>query len=556
MVSAVEIPMARHLQVFILGVFMLLVGSCIRDNDAHSFKGEIHSSRTALPLIDSIQIDRTLAKLKIASRYHNSVHDAYQRNEGATIWINNGGYNQHARLAAAFFWRFLSVNLLNANRFLPGMRQVFDGCMISDTAKLESHDPVESDILFTCQSLMFLTDLSEGRKSLLAGQPEWYIPVRKFHADSILKSTTLPDAILMNSPIHKQYLALSEKLIMLIKLEKGRGLNHITFNGRNLLPNDSSQTIAQIKKWMNAFGVFDGDLNSSRFDPQFESAVRTARKNLGLRDTALVDNELISQLNVPLSKRIRSVRINLERWKWLPPDSSSSFVRVNIPDFSLDVIEKGVPIKTMRVIVGTESKHTVMFSDFIEHVVFSPYWNVPSSILNKELWPLIRKDHHYLEKNDMEIVGNNGVIDPRRIAWHHYTGRTFPYRIRQKPGAKNALGLVKFSFPNPYGIYMHDTPSKDLFRAQKRAFSHGCIRIAEPKWMAQYLLRDKTEWTNSAIDSAMHAGVESFVKLDHPVPVYITYFTSWVNEFGMLQFREDLYGHDASMEQIMFSTKK
>ncbi|MFM7079874.1 MAG: hypothetical protein ACKOYC_08805 [Bacteroidota bacterium] len=311
--------MAKHLCTLLFGAFILICASCVRENDARTFRGGFDSSTTNIATIDSLQIELVLAKLKISSRYRRSVHEAYQRNNNTPIWINNGEYNQHARLAAAFFLRFLSLNLLDANRFLPGMQRVYDGCMTTDTSKPVLRDLSEADIQFTCQSLLFLTDLSDGKKSLISGQPEWYIPVRKFHADSILKSTKLPDAILTASPIHKQYLALSEKLIELIDLEKRGVLKPIAFKGRNLLPNDSSQTIVQIKKWLNAFGLFDGDQNGNVFDKPFESAVRIARRNFGLRDTALVDIELVSQLNLPVSKRIRSVRINLERWKWLPP---------------------------------------------------------------------------------------------------------------------------------------------------------------------------------------------------------------------------------------------
>lgn len=307
---------------------------------------------------------------------------------------------------------------------------------------------------------------------------------------------------------------------------------------------------------MHAYGVFNGNMSSTRFDSEFESAIRSLRTSFGLQDTPLVDRALIKNMNVPISQRIQTIRINLERWKWLPPDSSGTFIRVNIPDFTLEVVDKGNMVKSMKVIVGTASNHTVMFSDAIEHVVFSPYWNVPNSIFEKELWPIIRNNPGYLEKHEMEIIGAAGIVHPDRIRWYRYTNKSFPYRIRQKPGPQNALGLVKFSFPNPFGIYMHDTPNKELFLLQKRAFSHGCIRIENPKWLAEYLLRDQIEWTPTAVDSAMSSGKELFVKLNRPIPVVITYFTSWVGEAGIIQFREDVYGHDAAMRQVMFGIKK
>ena len=190
----------------------------------------------------------------------------------------------------------------------------------------------------------------------------------------------------------------------------------------------------------------------------------------------------------------------------------------------------------MAVVVGKEGHSTMMFNGDLNQVVFSPYWNVPPSIVRNEILPAMNRNGNYLSSQNMEIVSNDGELPT----------------IRQRPGAKNALGRVKFLFPNSFNIYFHDTPSKSLFEKDKRAFSHGCIRLKEPEWMANYVLRDQPDWTPEKISAAMQSGDEKFVKVKDPIPVVITYYTAWVDETGKLNFREDIYGHDKKLAEKMF----
>jgi L,D-transpeptidase YcbB len=184
----------------------------------------------------------------------------------------------------------------------------------------------------------------------------------------------------------------------------------------------------------------------------------------------------------------------------------------------------------MNVVVGQAVHKTVIFNGDLKYVVFSPYWNVPPGILKNEVLPGIRRDPNYLTIHRMEKVGNN---------------------YRQKPGANNSLGLVKFLFPNSYNIYLHDTPSKDLFGRDNRAFSHGCIRLAEPKKLAEYLLRDQPQWTSEKITQAMNAGKEQYITLKDPVPVFIAYFTAFVSSDGKLNFRQDVYNRDSRLAKTI-----
>lgn len=209
----------------------------------------------------------------------------------------------------------------------------------------------------------------------------------------------------------------------------------------------------------------------------------------------------------------------------------------------------------MKVIVGKAANKTVIFSGDLIYVVMSPYWIIPRSIVAKETLPAVKRNHSYIANHKMEVVTNTNppkIVNPSTIDWNNYNGSNFPYTIRQKPGPSNSLGYVKFLFPNSYSIYLHDTPSRNLFEKEDRTFSHGCIRIAEPAWLANYLLRDDPNWNKEKIDKAMHGGKEQYVTLKKKVPVYITYFTTWVDSDGNLNFREDIYGHDKKLEKELF----
>lgn len=191
----------------------------------------------------------------------------------------------------------------------------------------------------------------------------------------------------------------------------------------------------------------------------------------------------------------------------------------------------------MNVVVGKEGHNTTMFTGDLNQVVFSPHWNVPPSIVKNEILPAMSRNPDYLASQNMEITGDEGGLP----------------KIRQKPGGENALGQVKFLFPNSFNIYFHDTPSKSLFDRDKRAYSHGCIRLSDPFKMAQYLLRNQPEWSPERIMDAMNSGEEKFVKVKNPVPVFITYYTAWVDERGQLNFRDDIYDHDQKLAKKMFT---
>ena len=246
----------------------------------------------------------------------------------------------------------------------------------------------------------------------------------------------------------------------------------------------------------------------------------------------------------------------MERNRWLPNTVKGEYIAVNIPDFKLFYFNNNEIKWSTNVIVGQNSTSTVIFNDTLKYIVFSPYWNIPKSIIKNEIIPEMLKNQNYIESHFMEIIGKSGnTISPYAINWKKYENNEFPYLIRQKPGNRNSLGLVKFIFPNSHSIYMHDTPAKSLFGETNRAFSHGCIRVENPKKLASLLLEKNKIWNETKINDAMQAGKEKIVVLKNQIPVFITYFTSWVDSKGKLNFRKDIYKHDEKMKEILFNNE-
>jgi murein L,D-transpeptidase YcbB/YkuD len=244
--------------------------------------------------------------------------------------------------------------------------------------------------------------------------------------------------------------------------------------------------------------------------------------------------------------RAERLRMNMERWRWAPRDLGDRYVLINVPAYMMQVVENDVPALAMRVIVGEPKNQTPLFSDEMTYVVFSPYWNIPPGILRDETLPRVARDPDFLRRNNIEVVGTSGeeAFDPLSIDWSDPEA-TRGLRFRQRPGADNALGLVKFIFPNHFNVYLHDTPGDRLFNKEKRSLSHGCIRIEDPVALARYVLRDQPEWTESRIVDAMTARREQTVKLATKLPVHIGYWTAWVEPDGKtVTYTDDPYGLD------------
>jgi len=325
-----------------------------------------------------------------------------------------------------------------------------------------------------------------------------------------------------------KYELLQKALDKYYAIQKNGGWNTVKATKKFYLKGQSDPVIRQIKQRLAVSGDFNSKDSSSIFTDELVKAVQKAQKRFGYKQNGVVDALLIKQLNVPVEDRIQQLLINMQRLQSSPASAPGIKLVANIPEYKLHVYQGNDEVFDMDIVVGAETHQTEVFNDEMTYIVFSPYWNVPSSIVENEILPAMEANKNYLRNNGYEITGyENGL----------------PV-IRQKPGPHNSLGQVKFVFPNDKGIYFHDTPAKALFQYPKRTFSHGCIRLAQPARLAAYLLKSDKKWTPEKIRKAMNLGVEQAVKLPQPVAVSLTYFTAWVDNEGQLQLREDIYGLD------------
>jgi murein L,D-transpeptidase YcbB/YkuD len=375
----------------------------------------------------------------------------------------------------------------------------------------------------------------------LDGNPEslgWYIPKKKLDFAGLLEQTLSGEGYdkITNHVMNRYYLGLRKALNNYRELAEKypSPLPNIEVS-KTIKPGESAAGLRQIKQRLQLLGYLTSEDTGMVYTTLTAQAVNRYRRSIGLKSDSLITKEMVEGLNIPIRKRIEQILVNLERMRWVPkvPDQGD-MILVNIPEFTLHYYESGKKVWDCNVVVGKPMTKTVIFSGNIKNVVFSPYWYVPPSIISKEVVPGMRRNPNYLASHNMEWNGGN---------------------VRQKPGSSNSLGLVKFIFPNANNIYLHDTPSKNLFNEDTRAFSHGCVRVGRPRDLAIRILRNDPAWTPDKIDAAMHAGVEKFVPVKEQLPVYIGYFTAFVDEEGELNFRKDIYQRDERLYNLLTAKK-
>lgn len=293
----------------------------------------------------------------------------------------------------------------------------------------------------------------------------------------------------------------------------------------------------------------DAPQGDARFDQVLEGAVIRFQSRHGLNADGVVGRRTLDAMGVTAAGRLRQIAVNLERMRWMNRDLGARRIVVNQADFTMTLFDMGQPIETMRVVIGKAKKHrTPEFSDVMTHMVVNPTWNVPRSIATKEILPELQADPTYLARNNMELIAREGEIapDPMTVDWTTYSRNSFPFRVRQAPGAGNALGRVKFMFPNQFSIYLHDTPSRRLFAKDMRAFSHGCVRVERPIDLAHLLLEGQVDDPVAKFEEWQARATEIWVRIANPLQVHLVYRSAWADQTtGQDQFRADIYGRDA-----------
>ncbi len=488
---------------------------------------------------DSVNVKEFLASHPELSSFSEQYNDFYNSRNFEFAWFDSTGLSEQAHNFFNLQNNYIN-NLNDSSIYNKQLHQLYDSLNGKKLSLLKNRTLLlKTEFLLTGQFFTYAAKVYKG-SDIDAAELGWYIPRKKINLTALLdsvidKNGKDPDQYIQQNA---QYKRLEKYLIKTIELEKKEISDTIAFVKKPLKQGDSSESIALIKQRLN---VLQDDIlldSTEMYDTTMLRSVKTFQRRHGLAIDGAIGNFMITELNVPLKVRVQQILVNMERIRWMPPQSDGNYVLVNIPEFKLHVFDSGKQVFDMRVIVGSAVNNTVIFNGNLKYIVFSPYWNVPESIVRKEIMPAMSRDKNYISKHDMEITSYSGSLP----------------NIRQKPGPTNSLGLVKFLFPNNYSIYLHDTPNRNLFGQSGRSLSHGCIRIAEPAKFAQYLLRhDSIIWNKNAIDSSMHLPKEKWVTLKVSVPVFLVYFTAWVDKDGILNFRKDIYGHDKKMVDKLFN---
>lgn len=479
--------------------------------------------------LDSLAVENWLQKQTLTNGAAPALRNFYKKRNYQAAWLYSGGFTEAGRN----FWNLYtrdSTTAVNTQKQGAAFTRI-DTLLARDTFHVTPTDSamMAMELSMTQQFLPYAqTTLTTVPLSLL-------LPVRKMTtlqwADTILNQ---PFASADGDTAQAPYGQLKKVLRQYFDTARQGGWKALTLT-QKLEPATRAPEVTAIKKRLHLLGIYPADDTTAVYNDTLATVVRTLQQQAGLEANGILNDSVLRLLNVPVEQRMQQLIVNLTRILWTP-QPPQNYVQVNIPEFMLHVHEGDRTAFSMPVVVGKEGTGTVLFTGTLNQLVFSPYWNIPASIVRDELLPEIRKDPAYLKRRGMEVVGKTDSMP----------------KVRQLPGGDNPMGKVKFLFPNRWDIYFHDTPAKELFDQEKRAFSHGCIRLADAEKLASYLLRGDQVWTPEKVRQAMNSGTEQFVTLKTAVPVVISYYTAWVDDQGRLQWRDDVYGHDRKAASLLF----
>lgn len=416
------------------------------------------------------------------------------------------------------------------------------------------------DLLLTDAFLTLGSHLSQGRVNPVTLEAEWLANRRQLDMAPVLEealaSGDVDGALRALRPSQPEYRLLLEALADLRTVAAEGGWGTVPA-GPTLHPGEEDPRVPPLRRRLHAGGDLapGDDGRSLLFDPELAAAVARFQRRHGLDADSAVGARTLEALNVPVADRIRQVAVNLERWRWLPAELGRTHIRVNIADYHMEVREEGRVALEMRAVVGRTYRETPMFSSQMTYLVLAPFWHVPPGIASADKLPELRRNPGYLASQGMTLLDQvtNQSVDPATVDFAALTGAEFNrrYRIRQDPGPLNALGRVKFMFPNRHSVYLHDTPSRELFGRTERAFSSGCIRLERPMELADYLLRGDPSWPPERIRAVADARAETTVRLREPVPVHLLYWTAFVDSDGVVNFRPDVYQRDTRVRRAL-----
>jgi murein L,D-transpeptidase YcbB/YkuD len=520
---------------YLFGVLIVIspfVGCNTNEKKAVIGDVSIYSSQNFTDLVlDITVVVNFLYKSTETDSIKNQVGEFYARRNFQFAWFNSKGLT----IAATNFYSQLETYKVDfedsslKNSQLDGL---FNAAQSNEKRFLTQKTDLQNlDLLFTTMFFKYAQKAYGGTsKNIL--DLEWFIPRKKKDYQVLLDSlVSLNKGEEIQEPVNPYYLPLKEQLRKYRTIQKNGGFPTIIIDKKLLVVGDSNASLVNIKKHLFLTGDLKINDNTAIFTDTLTKAVQRFQHRMGLTESGKINHATIVEFNKPIEFRIKQMMVNMERLRWVPVELENEYLLVNIPEFRLHIFENNKQIWAANVVVGKDVKQTSIFRGNISQIVLNPSWGIPTSMVKNEILPKIRSNSNYLAQNNIEVINGN---------------------YRQKPGKNNALGKMKFLFPNHFNIYLHDTPSKSLFGATNRAFSHGCIRVENPKKLVLYLLRKKADWNEERVDNILGTDNETNIKVKPTVPVYIAYFTAWVDNTGQLNFRNDLYHLDEKLSIEIF----
>jgi murein L,D-transpeptidase YcbB/YkuD len=486
--------------------------------------------------------------------YRKHLRNFYGPNGYRPAWVVSGSPTTQALMVIGLFEAADSKGInavdYDAGRWVPRMAALTGDAAIA-----------RFDVAVTATLMRYISDLHIGRINPRNIRLDLDIETKKYYlptlVDGISKAADPMTILNTIEPPYDDYRRLQAALVRYRAVMADSANEPPLPEVKKVAPGETWSGVPQLAEMLRRVGDLPKEavVDGTTYSGAIVDAMKRFQIRHGLEPDGVLAAKTLAQLNVPASRRVKQIQWALERWRWAPIDLPRAPIVVNVPEFRLRAWdEKQKTALTMRVVVGKAYKHqTPVFVGDLRNVVFRPYWNVPPSIQRSEIAPKLDKDPGYLARNGYEIVDGSGAslgsaVDAERTR----RIKSVDLQLRQKPGGSNALGLVKFLFPNSNNVYLHSTPAQSLFSRSRRDFSHGCIRLEDPVALAAWVLRDQPQWTPEKIREAMLSGRDNhYIVVRDAIPVLIFYSTAVVLENGEVHFFEDIYGHDATLENAL-----
>lgn len=505
-------------------------------------------------MCDQIKVLSSTGQLNIqqeAVTADSLIPELYARNDYSLIWQRDQSMNDLLDLIETSSAEGLTpadYHQAALNRMLQSYR----------SGSMSVCERADLDILLTDALLRLGYHLLYGKVNPRNLDPDWNLKRDMYQRDPVdllqkaIESDSLSGFLQQFTPVLPLYGRMKQALADYRAIESRGGWPQIP-SGPTIKPGDQDPRVALIRKFLLITGDLDERLDSDQafYDQTLVQALTRFQKRHGLETDGEIGKKTIAAMNVPVAARIDQIRVNMERSRWIFRDLPNEFVMIDIAGFQATLVKNMKPVWEAAVQVGTPYRQTPIFQDVLEYLVFNPTWTVPPTIFENDLLPALKSDPEYLQEKSMRVIDSQGKdVDTSTIDWQQVNRRNFPYMIRQDPGPHNALGRIKFMFPNKHSVYLHDTPNKSGFRRQKRTFSSGCIRVERPIELAELLLNDPVNWSRQQIEQVIESQVTRTVPLKRRLPVLLLYWTVGVDD-EMVYFKPDVYQRDGEVLNAM-----